>query len=72
MHDRSAMHCIPQWTTFNDINSGMHTKRLDALFFPSDIQIACAKCFASSFMIQADAAFFKRNTFGFSYWYNKY
>ena len=57
MLDRSAMHCIPQWTTLNDINSGMHTKRLDALFFPSDIQIACAKCFASSFMIQADAAF---------------
>ena len=35
----------------------MHTQRLDALFLTSDIQIAHAKRFASSFMIQADAAF---------------
>ena len=35
----------------------MHTQRLDALFLTSDIQIAHAKRFASSFMIQADATF---------------
>ena len=35
----------------------MHTQRLDALFFTSDIQTARAKRSASSLIIQADATF---------------
>lgn len=55
MLDQSGMHCLSRWTTLQ--NGNPSTKRLDALFFTSDMQIAPGKRFASSIMIQVDATF---------------
>lgn len=50
MLDESAIHCIPHWVTINEIGGNIgatvgekQIRRLDALFFTSDMQIHVQK-----------------------------